>query len=116
MLSLVNRRLILVRPTEIYITWLMLADPRYKEADGLAIREGEPTAYLIEDEDAPLQEELDAMLEKHWAEIAEEELSSWYDNPDDWPVIKGVADFKRYFSVQCVEVVFDTLGTPIEGD
>lgn len=114
MLSMIDRSLILVRPTELYIAWLKSVDPHYRESDDQEIREGEPTAYLVEECDKPLQGELDSVLKKHWQDIAKEEFSSWYDNPDDWPELKGVADFGKYFTVQPVEGVFDAVKTPIE--
>lgn len=117
MLSMMDRGLILVRPTEVYIQWLQSVDPNYQEADAREIREGEPTAYLVEENDEkPLQKTLAAVLEKSWRAIAQEELSSWYNNPDAWPDLRNADDFKKYFSVQCVEMVFDTLEEEIQRD
>jgi hypothetical protein len=106
--------MVLVYPTEKYIEWLQSVDPQYKEDDARAIREGEPTAYLFEALDTGTQEEFDALMERHWRDIAKEEFASWYDSPSEWPKLNTLTDFDQYFEVESVEVVLDAADGPMK--
>ena len=112
----INRSLILVHPNEKYIEWLKSTDPKHVEEDARTIREDEPTAYLLDDRETGDPKEVDILLGKHWCDIAQEEFSNWYNSPEDWPEMKNLADFKEYFDIQAVEMVFDLLDEPIEKD
>jgi hypothetical protein len=69
----------------------------------LAKVQKEPTVYLIPEGDA----EPEGYVRRHFKAIFEEELNSWYTDPDLWPKDRSFKTFKKFFSVQVSTMVFD---------
>jgi hypothetical protein len=72
----------------------------------------EPTVYLVpEAKDTP-----EDYLRRHYKPMFEEELNSWYTDPDMWPKDRSFETFKRFFTVLVTTMVYDLGKGPIEKD
>jgi hypothetical protein len=104
----INRHAVILVPTEECLEWV-----RSCAGDDMPLAdvEREPTVYLIpEGKAAP-----EAYLRRHFKAIFEEELNSWYTDPDMWPKDRSFKTFKKFFAVQVSTMVFD-LGGSRNGD
>ncbi|MFH1934237.1 MAG: hypothetical protein ABIN18_22015 [Pseudomonadota bacterium] len=54
-----------------------------------------------------------SLKRKYFEQIFEEELNSWWLDPDDWPSQRDLKTFKKRFDVEFFPVVFDLMDKPI---
>ncbi len=69
----------------------------------------EGNIYLIEDSD-DLDLTVEALLDRHYAAIFEEELGAWHRVEADWPQRRDLATFLAWFEVEVPSQVFDLVG------
>jgi len=103
--GLVNRSVLLVRPTAEFAKWLAKAiDPQTAEQAVNDARR-DPTAYLVpEVEDA---DDLDAMLGESWPIVFENELAIWVEEEARWPAERTEEMFRQWFDVDRSTMVLD---------
>ena len=103
-MRLVNRAAIIVKPKLPYIEW----------ANGL--EEGGPklspdnpfdeySVYLVEDIESPNDEE--KRIRKYYSRIFEYELFGWHTSAEDWPQIRSLRVFRKWFDIEVHPVVQD---------
>ena len=113
---MLNRAAVILRYKQPFVDWINAADP-YPDAKApkttLADVNEENNVYLIEVED---QEELDKWLGLNHDLLFEEELNGWYTDPALWPQDRSLALFKKWCLLELHTMVFDTGGSPLEGD
>ena len=98
----INRTVITIVPKKPFIDWANSFD------DGgpkLAYDSTQATSILIPDDyDEYNYEEFMKMM---CQSIFEEELSSWMDNPDEWPKKRDYKTFKEWFELIVSDTVID---------
>lgn len=102
MQPLVNRIAVIVRPKQPYADWANSFDD-----DGVPYELGEqrPNCYLIDEIDDLADQT--RVLRKYWKQIFEEELEGWMRFPEDWPEKRTYREFKQWFQVEIIEMVWD---------
>jgi hypothetical protein len=109
-LDIINRSLIIVRPTQPFLDWVQSVD--YDEQLTLEEVRHDPSAYLapviIYDNEQP------ALLEWCYEEVFEAELFSWYTDPALWPQNRDLKMFLEWFDVEFHSGVFDLCDEPIQ--
>ncbi|MBN2404582.1 MAG: hypothetical protein JXE06_03280 [Coriobacteriia bacterium] len=81
--------------------------------DRLADADEDSTAYLVHVED---EADLEEWLELNGVTLFEEELNSWYTDPDLWPGDRSVALLKKWCVFELHTLVRDTGGPSIVDD
>lgn len=72
------------------------------------------SVYLVE---ASEDEGLEKTLQRHFKEIFEEQLESWYTRKADWPTPRTFAIFQEWFDAEISDPVFDLSDDePLEHD
>jgi hypothetical protein len=98
----INRYAVILLPTEACLEWVKSC-PDYGPGTTLSEVEKEPTVYLI-----PVGKVVsDEFIRRHYKAMFEEELNSWYTDPDMWPKDRSFKTFKKFFTIQVSTVVFD---------
>ena len=69
----------------------------------LAEVEREPTVYLIPEGKAKPE----SYIRRHYKAMFDEELNSWYTDPEMWPKDRSLKTFKKFFTVQVATMVYD---------
>ncbi len=109
MLSMINRCAILIRYKEPFLKWAeALNGARPEDPNG--------NVYLAEETENGTREEVRLLLRKYWREIADEEFYGWWTEEKDWPELKTVRDFEKYFHWEYRELVGDLSDTTILHD
>jgi hypothetical protein len=103
----VKRMAIQVRPKAPYINWANGLEEGGVKLGSEYLPEG--NIYLIEDSD-DLALNLEALLDRHYAAIFEEELGAWHRVDADWPQRRDLATFLAWFEVEVHSQVFDLVG------
>ena len=103
-MRLVNRAAITVKPKRPYIDWANTLDD-----DGPKITQEhlpERAVYLVDDiEDFPGN--MSEIVERHFAEIFEQELVAWHRIESDWPENRDFATFVEWFEVEVHSMILD---------
>lgn len=98
----INRYAVILVPTDECVGWI-----NYCSKDGspttLEEAQKEPTVYLIPEGKA----DPGTYLRRHYQAMFEEELSSWYTDPDLWPKGRSFKTFKKFFTSRVSTMVFD---------
>jgi hypothetical protein len=102
-MKLINRSAVVVRPAAPFIEWLHKVDP----ADTFRLEEmvDDATIYLLPDfnnDDEALE-----YLAKVSSTIFEQELESWYRDPEIWPAQRDVIELRRWFHISFHSMLFD---------
>lgn len=97
----VNRIAVALIPTQACLDWVNSC-PSDKPMT-LAKIQKDPTAYLLPESRA----EPDQIVRRHYKALFEQELESWYTDPDLWPKDRSFKTFKQFFAVQVSTMVFD---------
>lgn len=98
--AIINRYALILLPTEECVAWINSCPGKPLT---LAEVQKEPTVYLIPAGSAGAE----GCVRRHFRAIFEQELNSWYTDPDFWPKDRSLRTFKKFFSVQVSTVVFD---------
>lgn len=98
----INRSIITITHLKPYLDWGKSLDT----GENIPVPK-DGNAYLMEEIATGTAEEVEFYLKKHWREIADEEFESWSRLPSEWPKLNSLADFKKYFTFEHRELVFD---------
>jgi hypothetical protein len=102
---------VVLLPTEACLEWVKSC-PDYVGDLPLKEMQREPTVYLIPDaKDAP-----DDYIRRHYKPMFEEELHSWYTDPEMWPKDRSFKTFKKFFTILVTTMVYDLGEGQIERD
>jgi hypothetical protein len=96
----INRHAVILVPTQACLEWVRSCPGDDKP---LGEVEREPTVYLIPESDA----DPETYIRRHFKAMFEEELNSWYTDPELWPKDRSYKTFKKFFMVQVSTMVFD---------
>jgi hypothetical protein len=99
--STINRCAVLLVPTEVCLAWINSC-PTERPVT-LAEAQSEPTVYLIPEAKTAAE----ATVHRHYKAMFEQELNSWYTDPDLWPKDRSFRAFKKFFTIQVTTIVFD---------
>lgn len=110
---MLNRAVLILRFKQPFVDWINAADPNPTHVVTLADVGDESTAYLVDVED---EQDFEKWFERNGAGLFEEELNSWYTDPDLWPRDRSAAQFKRLCTFELHTVVRDTGGPAILDD
>lgn len=106
---LTNRAIIVVRPKQPFLDWLLSTpDPPTLEQ----IKASEANTYLIPDVEDP--SDVEPFLHGAYADIFEVELGGWYDDVSTWPKDITFSVFRVWFDWEVHTMVFDLTGEEIE--
>ncbi|MBY4678738.1 hypothetical protein [Marinobacterium arenosum] len=113
-MKLLNRSAFAVLPRQPFADW---ASRLQQDPDGLnqvlslAEHRQEGTVYLI-DEVAD-EGEFQQALERHWAEIFDNELAAWDEIGDSWPQNRSLQMFLAWFELQPQVLALDLARAPL---
>ena len=113
-LPFANRDAFLIRSKPAFTDWLHSLtkdDPDAPETWSLA---SEPILYLVDELEMDIPEAGKAQLKKCWREIAESEFEAWWTVDSDWPKLRTLADFEKYFTWEYISMIHDTSDSEIE--
>lgn len=108
-----NRGLLIVRPRDPFVEWVLETDPGDGEIDEDVVRHSR-TAYLVP-EFGSEREGLD-WLQSHYDLIFEIELDGWYANPELWPRKRSWAMFRDWFDLETIEMAWDLVDAPLTSE
>jgi hypothetical protein len=69
----------------------------------LAEVQKEPAVFLIPEGKA----EPESYVRRHFKAMVQEQLYSWYTDPDLWPKDRSLKTFKKFFTIHVSTMVFD---------
>ena len=101
--STINRIAVILIPTEACLDWINSCDDDKMTLDEI---QEEPTVFLLPQG----RGESDSQVRRHFKAMFQEELYSWYTDPELWPKDLSFKTFKKFFTIHVSTVVFD-LGT-----
>jgi hypothetical protein len=91
--SLVNRIAVTLIPTEMCLDWINSCDDEKMTLEEI---QAEPTVFLLPQG----QDEPESQVRRNFRAMFEEELSSWYTDPQLWPKTLSWKTFKEFFTVR----------------
>ena len=97
----INRFAVILLPTEACLKWINSCSNDNPVT--LADAQKEPAGYLIPEGKA----EPETYICRHFKAMFEEELNSWYTDPDLWPKDRSFKTFKKFFTTYVSTEVFD---------
>jgi hypothetical protein len=100
--STINRFAVMLLPTEVCLAWLQSC-PEGDAHLTLEELQREPTVFLIPEGRA----DPETYIRRHYRTMFEEELHSWYTDPELWTKDLSFKNFKRFFTIVVSSVVFD---------
>ncbi len=109
---MLNRCMITVRAKQPFFDWVQ----RFPEAAGMTLDElnEDGVAYLLPDlED---DDDLESILPQCYDLIFEEELIGWRSDEKDWPPVRDLDVFRRWFDVELRSIVIDLVDAPLKDD
>lgn len=97
----INRIAVVLIPMQACLDWIN----SYPSAQPMILGEiqRDPTVYLLPEGRA----EPEQSVRHHYKAMFEQELDSWYTDPDLWPKDRSFKIFKTFFDVQICTMVFD---------
>jgi len=98
---MINRGVLIVRPKQPFLDWAAGLD----DSDVLPDVDGEQTVYLIPDYDT--DDDLQAVIEKVYSEIFENELWGWHTDESAWPENRDLKTFREWFAIETHSVIED---------
>lgn len=106
----VNRTAALIKPSQLFLDWLHRVDPENADLP-LAAVQSDCSIYLIPECES--DEEAYEYLEEACAEMFEEQLSSWLDEPASWPEDRSFQVFAEWFEITLHSMLIDLSDEPI---
>lgn len=109
-MTTINRSLVTVRVREPFVKWLeSLPDPL-----DLTIEEinEDCTAYLLPE--YAYEDDTEELLEVYYDMIFDDQLTSWWEDPKDWPEERTLEVFDEWFDVEFHSMVIDCVDEPLE--
>lgn len=110
---MINRAVLILRYKQPFVDWINAADPNPTHEITLADANEDSTAYLADVED---QDEFEKWFRRNAVILFEEELNSWYTDPDLWPQNRSAALFKKWCTFELHTLVRDTGGPRVVDD
>jgi hypothetical protein len=98
---IINRIAVILVPTQACLDWINSC-PSDKPMTLAEIQE-EPTTFLLPESRGKSEQS----VQRHFKAMFEEELNSWYTDPDLSPKDLSFKTFKKFFTVQVSTMVFD---------
>lgn len=116
MTDLINRSAVIVTPTKKYIQWVRGLD--WEEPFGVSDKQIKEAAnvYLVEEAMTGTKEEVRHIMEQNYLEIAMEEFSAWWQVDEDWPLLKSLEDFEKFFHWKLNEMVLNLCDETMDFD
>jgi hypothetical protein len=106
--SSINRSAFIITIKETYKEWARSLDD--DEPDEI---ESEGNIYLVPEIDLVAEKQVRDHLKRFWKSIAEEEFFSWCTDPEQWPELKTIRDFEKFFAWEFREILYDLVEEPI---
>jgi hypothetical protein len=100
-LATINRFAVTLIPTEACLEWINSCPN--DRATTIAEVQREPTVYLIPQGRAKPE----SYIRRHYRAMFEEELNSWYTDPEMWPKDLSFKTFTKFFTIHVSSMVFD---------
>jgi hypothetical protein len=97
----INRIAVVLIPTEACLEWVNSCPS--ERAMTIGEMQREPTAYLIPEGEAKLE----SCIRRHYRAMFEQELNSWYTDPEMWPKDRSFKTFQKFFTIHVSSMVFD---------
>lgn len=97
----INRIAVVLVPTQACVDWINSC-PSDKPMTLAEIQEETTVYLLLESRAAP-----DQIVRDRFKAMFEQELNSWYTDPDLWPKDRSFSTFAKFFAVQVFTMVFD---------
>jgi hypothetical protein len=97
----INRIAVVLIPTEACLEWANSCPS--ERSMNLAEMQREPTVYLIPETRA----EAESRVRRHYKTMFEQELNSWYADPELWPKDLSFKTFRKFFTIHVSSMVFD---------
>lgn len=107
-MKLVNLSAIIVKPKQPYWDWVNNLDDEPISPESLS---SEHPVYLLPECDSDAQFQL--WLKKNYLTIFENELHAWWQDDNDWPVVRDYKTFRAWFEIQYGSEVFDMSEKPL---
>jgi hypothetical protein len=98
---MINRSVLIVRPKQPFLNWAEGLD----DSGLLPDVGGEQTVYLIPEFDG--NEDAQAIIEKVYLEVFENELWGWHTDESAWPANRDFETFREWFTIELHSVVED---------
>jgi hypothetical protein len=106
-----NRHVLLLKPKQPFLDWLMSADPKPLPLTLADVQE-DRSAYLIPELDD--NEQAEKWVVKRWRWFFEEELGGWLTDPELWPKKMTPQVFRQFFDIEIHSTVFDVSGKALD--
>lgn len=104
----VYRAAMVITPKQPFFDWLKKLEPSLEIDEEM--QEGE--VYLLPDFET--KQEAERWLKKHFDTFFQQELCSWYTEPQLWPAKRTFKLFQEWFSFSLHTMVWDTLDEPLD--
>ena len=107
---MINRGVVMLRPAAPFLEWAKSLDD-----SGLAPDPNdERTVYLVPEweDDAGKERVLRAVF----TELFEQELFGWHTDEADWPQMRGLREFRKWFDIEMHSMVVDVCGDALFDD
>lgn len=108
-----NRSALVVIPKSPFLRWLHSVDPTSSELGLDNLRE-DPTIYLLDE--YPDDAAAAAVVREVFAEIFEEQLAGWWQDPAVWPANRTFDLFCEWFEYQLYSELVDLSSEPLMGE
>jgi len=101
-LPTINRNILVVEPTEVFLEWAKRSPDDDME---LTMRElvADMTAFLIPEQDVDAEN----WLRRNFKTIFDIELDGWCTDPSFWPKDRSIKTFRKFFRVHYCSSVID---------
>ncbi len=103
-MKILNRSVAIIKPKQPYIDWANSFDDGGPTLE-LEEARANASAFLIKEHDDIRQSY--TFVERHYAQIFEEELNGWIKDQKLWPQKRNIEIFNKWFDVEISEMVFD---------
>jgi hypothetical protein len=105
----VNRGILLVKPTDVFFTYLK--SKGFNETDALQPEDWEPTIYLVPEMDSPLEE--DEWIKSNYKSLFSHLLAQTPLDEKDYPPINDFPLFESWFNCEFIIGIFDMVKGPL---
>ncbi|MGA9993040.1 MAG: hypothetical protein WBP86_12010 [Thiobacillaceae bacterium] len=106
-----NRHVLLLKPKQPFLDWLMMTDPPPPSLSLAELRD-DVNAYLIPEFD--LTEQARKWVMQRWRWFFEEQLGDWLTDPNLWPEKRTPQMFRQFFDIEFHSMVFDVSAKALE--
>lgn len=98
---MLNRAAMIVRPTQLFIDWVI----NLGDSGLLPDKDGEQTVYLVPEYGS--DEDTEEILKEIYQDIFESELHVWSQDEKQWPKKRDLDVFNQWFSVEFHSIIED---------